>query len=242
MNKQAQISIFIIIGLVGLGIFFLITVANNTSSDKPADLPFERSALNAFITGCLQMSAEEAVFLVGKQGGYTSPGTFLASKNFEIAYLYDKGTNNVPTKEAVAEDIGKTIDQNILTCLDNFKEFERQGWKVTFEQPETTVSLNERDISFNQKFLISIEKDSAITFQRFSYSLPVRLGYMLAVADEIVAFHQEYPEWTDLTALSEHTVEITVFPYKQHLMYSLEDKASKIRLEPYLFNFALDFE
>ncbi len=241
-QKKAQITLFILIGLVILFLVLLLLYGlRKEQPEEQLELQFDRATINNFIVDCLKDTSEKGLVIIGKQGGYLDPKSYITSEKYKIAYLYDLKTSKVPSKKAVEVDLAGYIDENMLICLKNFADFERQGWRVTYEAPKSTVQLNERDITVTQQFLVSVQKETALTFDEFSTSVPVRMLYLLNITNEIVAFHQAEPEWTDLTALSEHDVDITIFPYKKKLMYSIKDPQSSIKSESYLFNFALNF-
>ena len=240
MKKKSQISLFIILGIVVLGLFFFIFLTpNNINSNVVA---FEKSTINNYITSCLKQASEDALFLLGKQGGNINPESYLESNDFRISYLYKNEETNVPSKKNIEEQLSKYIDNNILTCLNNFDDFKKQGWEVNFDNPITKTSINLKDISLLLNFDVGIGKgDSIINFKEFSHIADVRLTKILEATNKIVDFHLIEEEWTDLTTLSGYNLEITIFPYKNTLTYSIEDKKSELSGETYLFNFALDF-
>ena len=222
------------------GILFAIQATLN--GHDPVDLVFERSAIDTYVTSCLEQTADDALILLGKQGGYLDPPAFVASDTYEIAYLYDAGRHRVPAIVHVEQQLSDFIDKQMLECLDRFRGLKQLGWAVGFDASVTVTRVNERDVTFSQRFRVNVQKGvETLSFTEFEASSPVRLQHMLEIANEIVRFHQAEPEWTDLTSLSAHDVDVTVYPYKQNLLYSLEDRHSEIRGNPYLFNVALRF-
>ena len=232
----------IIISLMLLFIFGLMFFGLDLLKEKFAELRFEKASINSYITNCLKNTAEEALILLGKQGGYINPEQFIETEKYKVSYLYNEANNSVPEEQQVETQLSAYIENNILICLNNFEDIKKQGWKVEYKNPKTTTQINIQDVSFTTDFVVDVRKREAlINLNQFTHTADVRLSYILDIANETVNFHLENPEWTDLTALSKHDVEITIFPYQKNLMYSIKDEKSRLSSKPYLFNFVMNF-
>ena len=98
MKKKSQITLFIILGIVVLGLFFFIFITPNKDINSNV-VAFEKSTINNYITSCLKQTSEDALFLLGKQGGNINPESYLESNDFRISYLYKNEETNVPSKK-----------------------------------------------------------------------------------------------------------------------------------------------
>jgi len=76
-EKKAQLTIFVIVGLVVLivaGIFFIYIGKNNGSSDlKPESVPEEFKPVSNYVQSCIHQLGVEAVKKMGAHGGYINP-------------------------------------------------------------------------------------------------------------------------------------------------------------------------
>lgn len=242
MIKKAQLSIFFIISLLILtagGLFFYLKNINPFNDNK---VLFEKDSINNYITSCLEKTSKEGLFILGKQGGSISPKEFIGTENYKVSFLYQNNTNNVPQKNKVEEELRMYVQKEFMICLNNLNDFKRIGWEVKFEEPESKITINEEDVLVNLNFPIEIlNKEEKIILDEFDYRSNIRLKYILDAANESVNSHILYPEWNDLTKLSEYNLEINIFPYKEKIIYSFSDEFSKIDGKPYIFNFAFDF-
>lgn len=77
-RKKSQISMFVILGIVILVVVSLVLYLTKTVTIKPGqgsaarvqDLVFEPRPIKEFTNVCLEDMAKEAIFLLGRQGGY----------------------------------------------------------------------------------------------------------------------------------------------------------------------------
>ncbi len=77
-RKKSQISMFVILGIVILVVVSLVLYLAKTVTTKPGqesaarvqDLVFEPRPIKEFTNVCLEDMAKEAIFLLGRQGGY----------------------------------------------------------------------------------------------------------------------------------------------------------------------------
>jgi hypothetical protein len=85
MDKKAQMTLFVIIGLVVLlivGIFFI--VLKNNSEPKTIDEAYESVSLtpiDAYVSNCISLIGKEAITKIGVGGGYIHPEKFGINAN-----------------------------------------------------------------------------------------------------------------------------------------------------------------
>ncbi len=90
MNRKAQISVFVILGIVillGVSIY-LIQVTQFTDFDEESliteVIPQEFAVIQQYVTQCIQTVGEEGIRLLGSQGGYINPqGVGLTANRFQ---------------------------------------------------------------------------------------------------------------------------------------------------------------
>ncbi len=84
MDSKGQITVFIILGILLLGIFALFLyftgsvveeAAESASEPITEDVSSEFIALQSYTESCLESTATEALILLGQQGGYLYPST-----------------------------------------------------------------------------------------------------------------------------------------------------------------------
>lgn len=244
MNKKAQITLFIIIGivliiLVGLTLF---SVGNINKSETKVEVG-ESASLKSFVEDCIKEVAIPALYLQGLQGGYiySIDDSFVRQgSDYSISYLYNAGKTNVPTREKLQSEINKYINQNLNYCLDNFILYREKGYSIRVGKINTdsTVAINE--VFIKVTYPVSLTKnDKTEAIDEFSTSIPVRLGYLNDISTEFINAVVQDPSKIDMTMLGRFDVNVTIIPYNQDtILYSFYDEKSNIKEKRYLFLFA----
>lgn len=242
--KKSQITFMILLALSILAIAGLIIFAANYFKSKTSieHLVFEKASIEGYINNCVKKTAENGLVLLGEQGGYILLEEYLEAPNYGISFLYSKG-NKIPSIEKMQSQLSFYIDNNLNICLKDFEDFKKQGWEVEKGNLNSRTQINERDVSFDIDFFVKvINKDSIINFERFSITLDVRLRYIYDLVVKIVEFNANNPISVDRTELSRHDLNVTVFLYKNSMVYSIQDSKSLIMNKPYQLNFAMKFD
>ncbi len=89
MNSKAQISLFIIIGIVillGVSVYFIYSNVTDTQSDElelTETIPQEFAVVQKYVSECVRTVARDGLRLIGAQGGYINPSSqgLSASRN-----------------------------------------------------------------------------------------------------------------------------------------------------------------
>ncbi len=242
-KKSSQVTLMMLIGIfivmfAALVFYFAYYFENRNS----VTLIFERSSIENYVNQCVKKTAEDGVKLLGRQGGFITSKDYMETPNTKISYLYDK-ENKVPSTVQMQDELAAYMDGNVGSCFKNFDDFKKQGWGIEQGIIHSKAMLNEKDVTFEVDFPLKVSsKGNTLNFEKFLVVLNVRLKYIHNLADYIVNFNVNNPKSIDRTALSNYDVDITVFPYRDSLVYDIKDSKSLIVNKPYRFMFALKFE
>ena len=200
-NKKAQITLFIIIGIVIvisvlMFIYFKAKIQGSIYPGAGYTLPAS-NPIRLQIERCIASTGKESIELLGSRGGYTALPKEIendqlsylafgpAEFQFKQPYWWYQGINNIPSEEDLKQQISAYVTSNIKTCLRNLTS-------ETFDIVEkgniiTKVSLNENDVSIKLTYPILIIDSINNTKTRvsdFSATVPIRLkkAYELAKA------------------------------------------------------------
>jgi hypothetical protein len=103
-NKRAQITLFVILGIVLLILVLIIayfsTRKTTTPAEKETKLPIEVSPIQESVTQCLYAVGKEAVFKLGAHGGYIDPASFGIRAN-SVAPTESNGVSIFPDSDVI---------------------------------------------------------------------------------------------------------------------------------------------
>ena len=255
-SRKGSVTIFIIAAIEIMLVFFLLfyikihTVTYNiekTSSEQQKIILFSES-LKSYMQDCMDKSANEGFYMLGRQGGYIFqpfylilPYEFLELDTGIIAYSYYNGDNILVTREDMEYQISSYMDIALSNCVD---EYSLVDFSIEKGTPETKTAIYDNKVSINSNFPLSIKgKYSMINLETFSNIYNVRLGYIHDVALHVVNDEVNNPDWIDITYLLEQSFNTTILPYdEEDIIYEFDDNNSLIDREPFVFLFANKFE
>lgn len=201
--KKAQITEFIIIGiilLIAAGLFFYIQSRLVLSTDVPQDfLP-----VKTFVEGCTQQVTQEAIDLVGVQGGYIKmppaidydPLSYIQERGigFKIPLWYYKGENRMPTKQDMEQEISIYVEKNVQDCLINFDPFAEQFEIREVSSPKAQTTIGDKKVSVVLDYTIQIVddvQDRTYELNEFIAESTSPLGETYDLAKEIMLTENE---------------------------------------------------
>lgn len=196
--KKGQVTLFIIIGIVLLftvGIFVFIQQSRDYVN--PDLIEPELAPINNYVKECIALTTEDAVGLLGLQGGYIEIPEEIGWEKyayikvdrdglFKIPLWYHNSLSRIPSVEFMENEISNYFNNNIGECLRDFAAFEN-----TFEIKElkkiktkTTIQQDNVFVEIDYPLKINDKGRRKVSYIReFSEAVPVRLkeAYDLAV-------------------------------------------------------------
>ena len=221
MHKKAQVTVFIIIGMillliVGTTIYFTTYKAEE---DLQIDLPDEIASVHNFIQQCLHDVTAPGAYLLASQGGFIFlPEEYTQGDFGAVPYAYTFGENTLISKASMANQLSEYINTAFPACLNNFESF---SIPITASEPSAIVIIKPNQIEVALQYNVQV-KDT--TLDQFSTTVDAPLGTMHDIANEIVEKHVEDPNWIDLSAFTEYPYNIETIPYnRETLIYAVQD-------------------
>jgi len=246
MKKRGQITPFIILGLVFLLFFLIILFTKSYRIEKIGTVySSEMSPIKNYVDLCAKSSATDALYLLGVQGGYTTPPKlYFQSAYAKIAYWYYNGYDIYPTIEEMEQELSSYVNKALPECIENLDAFKDMGFEFEFGEIDTKTKINQNNVEFNIDYPITVIKgESKSEISEFYKMVPVRLGHIHNIAEEIVLKEVEDPDWVDMTYLVSQDLDFKIYPYDEKtLIYSILDNTSKLDYgEEFIFLFANGF-
>ena len=212
MQKGGQVTLFIIIGIflvvVSSGVFYVSQLIKQTAFEKEAIkaavVPEQFIPVQQFITGCIESTLNEAITILGLQGGFISvparPYLYTKDKlldhleifpggSLRVPYWYYKTENyiqteNIPTKKSMELALSDYIEDNLDYCLKGLNAFSVVGYSFDIPNIKTiTTSITEETVQTVVDFPITAElKGIKFKIPRHYASIKAPLGRLYNLA------------------------------------------------------------
>ena len=212
-NKKAQMAIFMIIGLI-----IVIAIAIGVyMANKSVDLeePIEEiiskpSTITEFVERCIYDTTVSGVGLIAFQGGviYEQPEMLNMSVidvDAIVKYGYYENKNVLVSITEMESDLENYLADALPICLNNFEAFPQETVKtakLTDGREDITAIVE----IVMDKLIVDVNYPityGTTTVDEFILDVPVRLGYMHALANAVIEKQILDADNVDLTFLSD---------------------------------------
>lgn len=250
MKKRAQVTVFIILGIVilaAIALFFYARTRIFFGAATPERLENELELIKKQVEDCIQEISPEYIERIGLQGGYliTPPGTYRLYNNYSVSYLcYNQPgkptcINRMLLLKDMEEDLSKHINSGLDRCI-NIYEFKKYGYDVKTGTRNTVVKIGKETVMVSLNYPITIRKDTVeVSKSEFSAIFNYPLGRLYDVSLDIIDGETEFGEFDQLIYMLAKRGQYIIDkqrPYPDKI-YILKTKDS-----PYIFQFFIEGE
>ena len=248
-NKYGQVTIYIILGLILLiGLGFLNYLRNGINKEKVeeiSEIPFEVNSIKTYIQNCIQITGKDALFYVGKQGGYYElKKPYLIDDNFNLPYYFYNNLDFSPSIKDIEKEISKYLNNKLPFCINYFKDFREQGYDINGNLINNSIIITENSLKIKSDYPLSIYKDKTyLTYNEFSNDVPIRLNLIYNISKSIVDRIAK-DDNICLSCLLEYgiknnlSIEIYEISNSTFIFY-IKDNQSILEGDPFTFRFAV---
>ena len=160
--KKAQISAFILIGIVLLMIFgALFIVVNNVFLNQN-----EQVTPQSFVQDCLQIAARQGLEELGRFSSVPKTMDPLEIRQPENSdYCISLSTQDqmitLETIEQIQEQLAPLIDSKLVSCVNGFEPLKELGYSPTIiSEPDSRVTFTPKEVVVESRFEIEFLKAS----------------------------------------------------------------------------------
>lgn len=206
--KKAQITIFVILGLILLASAGIFMYFQDTKQQIPETV--DKASVAQYVNSCIHDVAKEVITKVSMQGGMYEPILYRTYEGNNISYwCYGESPhqciNGVFTKEDVAGQIVYGIKQELDFCLD-FQSFEEQGYTVAQGNFEGNAVIKDEEVEISITYPIKIEnKNTEVVVEDFQAIIKTPLGQLYNVAHDIINSEAEHEQFVVVPYALNHT-------------------------------------
>ena len=242
-SRKAQVSLFIIIGLVifiGMVLFFLIFF--DFRDDVSIDSISQRNdvAVNSAVTGCFLIGTEEILRLSGLKGGLIVEEEDIYLNNGEEFYKYSQLSNySLPDANLLEKQLSQVVSAYISNCLENLN-FE-DLFDFEYQIVSINVDINLERVDFSMLFNAFIEEnDVRKTLQsEFESSYPFSLGKLITIRKTFLDMTYRTEVLPSNLFLSEG-FNIVITPYDPiAFQVRVYDENPASTFEPFIYQFVV---
>ncbi|MBW3015062.1 hypothetical protein KY330_01445 [Candidatus Woesearchaeota archaeon] len=205
MDKKAQITIFIIIGIliVLLGVFvYIFTRTPEVQIEANVD------GVRSFVEGCIQNRLERGIDLVSMQGGSIYPVDYIETEEGVVGLAYDSRDVFVSIEEIEVE-LSAFVTSTLGSCIQNFSLFEEQGLDIEEGEAFARARVLPQVVRVDVEYPLKIVDGGVVELNEFTVSKESRVAEAHTVIKSIVENTKE--DWIDLAFLSS-LGDVTVLP------------------------------
>lgn len=194
-SKSAQISIFLVIGVILIAIAIFSSVV--FFEDKKNSLDFEVSesdnsptnTIKNYVDSCLEKTTKEAIFTTGLSGGYYKSLSYgLKIKELEVPVYLDKNGSYVPNISVIQDELEMYIEDNVKNCINNNSDIDvfnlelSNSVKSNVLLTDTVAASLELEVNYNFA-------NTSGNINRFYSNLDFSYKKKLAAATKILDSH-----------------------------------------------------
>ncbi len=197
LNSKAQVTIFIIIGVVIVGsILAVFLLRNNLEIEAPT-----KAGPQQFIRSCIEDSIEDSISKILDGGGKISPEQTIQYKDENYHYLCYQADPylgcynlNPLLEKSIEEEIETDTKELVQECFELLKEdFSDKGYFVKEGKTEYSIDLLPGIVEINLKKKIDISRENtAQSFENFNNQIISPLYELVGITRKIVNDESEY--------------------------------------------------
>ena len=240
--KKGQFSWFVALGMVlfiilaiSLWIFLGLNQGGNQSDKILTEK--ELSKVKDYIQSCEKNVAEQAIAILGIQGGTITPTNYLEINQNKIEYAHDKNIV-FPSLEIMSKEASNYISEKILEECNPANATKRDVIAYNISTQVKMLSDNVM-VAINWPITIQFDNNTRKGFDVTKFDLPIRMG---RIHDTISQDLIRYDE-TDLTEIETYDkIDIKKVKQENNIIAVLIDHKSKINNKPYRFFYAIRSE
>jgi len=181
-SKRSQVTPFIIVAILLIGILGGYFLVKNIEVDLIDKVDSEVRPIYSFVENCLEDTSVDGIYYVGETGGYFVPAKESTVEG--IAYYYLDGNNYFPDKKILENELALYIENFVGFCSGEFVDFPDFDIEVGEINVETVIMDNE--VIVETDYFISIKKgENSYSFNKFESVIPIRLGIVYNVSREM---------------------------------------------------------
>lgn len=197
-SKHSQVTIFIIIAVVIIGIALIIVFYPRIMTSFTPQTPGD------FVQECINEKVSPLLSSILLQGGNLNPENYILYQDIKIDYLCYT-TENYKTcsmqqpflKQQIESQINENMKVDVENCLNSLvSDYRGKGWQVTEKKGGIETSIVPGSVKLTLNTQITLTKESTQTFDKFNVVVNSEVYDLIMIAESILNYEARYGDST----------------------------------------------
>ncbi len=211
-SKKAQITVFIILGILMLLALTLVIVLKKEIITFKSDevIPTEKGKVENFITTCMDKIGDEALFKIGIQGGYvevpedlTDASVSLIISPMNVIPFWANGMDtNIPSQLQIKDRIDEYMVDNLRPCLFEMEAFQEAYDLIEKSDLTSDTQIVDKQVIFKVHWDVEINnKAGEVVSEVINHQTesPIKLKRVRDLAERITLRELDSLKLEDIT-------------------------------------------
>ncbi len=206
-KKRAQVTIFIIIGIILLlstiTVIYLVTREKARPVEEAIIVPEDVKPIHEFITNCLYQTSKRGVSLMGQQAGFAYVpaiirNTYEASIHldkkgaFVVPFWYYEGEDRTPSLTFMEKELQRYVYEHLNECLGELESFKGQYEIEEKEDFLPSITITEEEVIAKMKWPLALTSLGRTTnIEDYIARLDVKLKKAHEIASKVMKYENE---------------------------------------------------
>ncbi|GEM_PF-5717984 len=245
--KKGQITLFVVLGIIILGLVSLIlfyreSVISNLQQAgllKGVNLPVDIENLKSNIQKCVDDTFISGLVVVGLNGGVIVPGKdHLSTEGSTIVYWDNYGKFDGPNLNEIKTELEDYMSAILPNCV-NLEQYKKFQFNEVIPKAAVNLGKDKSNVVVDYKLTISSANASYNLFKPYASESLVRFGRIYDTAKSITDFELKNTGKIDITYLLSTGFNVNVLTIdNETIVYAITDDNSRISGVSYTFNIA----
>lgn len=196
-SKRGQVTIFIIIAILIVGIAVLIYFIR---PNVEVGTGFDAKNPSGFIQDCLENEIDETVNLLSLQGGSVNPDFSFLYEGSPVQYVCYSSENYARCvvqqpllKQHIEKEIKEDISDEVESCFSSLEQsYRNEGYTVNLQTGTTRNELLPKRIVTNfDDYVLTVSKGETARYDSFNVILNNNLYELVSIANSIIEWESE---------------------------------------------------
>ncbi|MBI1970066.1 hypothetical protein HYS48_05205, partial [Candidatus Woesearchaeota archaeon] len=150
----------------------------------------------------IEATGLEGIREISLQGGYYNIPEPAAETHWgTVSYYFYEGRDRAPGKEAVEQELGRYIEEQLPTCTKNFSSF--PDYRILQQEPSVQAMITLSSVRLQVTYPLTIlQEESRKEMEQFAAEIPSNVEKLHRASQEATAFQMQNPQEICLSCLA----------------------------------------